>query len=702
MAKIFAEQTLTIENNEYSLIENSYKNDFQYHDIDQGYQQLNHRAKTRYNRTTINTPLITEHQHTIRAHVPPQLTEVIISEFNKDKESFHKPEVLKSFIAHFMTDEVDEHIRSYFNSEYCIMWWAVYKIEKHNEDEFYYTKWHCDGGPTRHLKMITYLNGYDEHGSETAILDHKTSTELKKVGYIFNNVAKRSIDIKPLCDHFNIDFSPEFFKANAGDTLIFNPNQLAHRATPPMEGKTRYALTFCIVPSEVSWKTIAEKYFFPAAISLSFDGFPEVCKKFTQHQQKSDELIEFPLNNIINNVNHLYYLLDVIINDNAVAKMFADHINEADPEFKQFNSLFELLKFIKQAVIEQIKPDNITEESWPRILNNICQYERTYIDSCSRYNINKKPDPKGVFWPNPLHDKHPVSKFDLLPYVKKEPVMDMNTPIGSAGSCFAFEIAKHFQEAGYNYVITERNDNVNSGVVIDGYQPGDTIAKFCANYGILFNTPSFKQLAEKAFGIKKFEKLLFASETGHYLDPYRENVFFNSQEAYLADYERHIEAVKEAFLSCEVFVVTLGLNECWELHDGTVMSRNPRNNTYQCVKHKTLTVEENVHNIQTFFDIIKANNPKFKLIISVSPIPFLATGRADEQHIISANCHSKAVLRVAADQLVTNNPDMYYLPSYEMVTECCKDAWDEDSRHVTPETVAKVVAMFKEIFVTDI
>ncbi|MCP4321372.1 MAG: GSCFA domain-containing protein [Alteromonadales bacterium] len=59
--------------------------------------------------------------------------------------------------------------------------------------------------------------------------------------------------------------------------------------------------------------------------------------------------------------------------------------------------------------------------------------------------------------------------------------------------------------------------------------------------------------------------------------------------------------MKQAFISCEVFVVTLGLNECWKLHDGTVMSRNPRSNTYQCVKHKTLTVEENVENIQPTF-----------------------------------------------------------------------------------------------------
>ncbi|MCP4321373.1 MAG: hypothetical protein GY787_05910 [Alteromonadales bacterium] len=117
MTKISAEKTLTINNNVYSLIENSYKNDFQHHDINQGYQQLNHRAKTSYKRSTINTPLITDHQHTIKAHIPPQLTEVIISEFNKGKESFHQPEVLRSFISRFMTDEVDEQIRSYFNSD---------------------------------------------------------------------------------------------------------------------------------------------------------------------------------------------------------------------------------------------------------------------------------------------------------------------------------------------------------------------------------------------------------------------------------------------------------------------------------------------------------------------------------------------------------------------------------------------------------
>jgi hypothetical protein len=61
--------------------------------------------------------------------------------------------------------------------------------------------------------------------------------------------------------------------------------------------------------------------------------------------------------------------------------------------------------------------------------------------------------------------------------------------------------------------------------------------------------------------------------------------------------------------------------------------------------------------------------------------------------------HSKAVLLVAAEKLVANNADMYYLPSYELVTQCEKEPWHPDRRHVKSEVVARVVSMFEEIFV---
>ena len=697
MVQITTEEVLEIDDIRYCLLKSSNVNTAHHYEINQGYTNLNYRATNAFRRDIIDTPLINAHKHVVKNNVPELLCDTLISEYDKDKEALKDPAVLKSFLPYILTQEVDDHLRSYFKSEYCVLWWAMHKLEDDIEKDTYFSKWHCDGGPKNHLKLITYLNGYDEHGSSTAVLDKESTDKLKDIGYIFNNINKRNIDIAPLCKHYDINFSPSLIKPNKGDSIIFNPHQLAHKAMPANKGKARYSLTLCFLPSELHWKKVADEHFTPGTTSIAFDGFPELTKTFIK--RNDDDCIDIALDNKVTNLRHLAYLLKAIIKNSAVENMFLEHIQTNDPELKYHNTLFELIKFIKQSIIEQFKADSITEEIWSEALTNICEYERNYIDSCARYNANKKPDPSAVFWPNPDHPTRPLSKYNALPYVNKVPIMDMDTPIGSAGSCFAFEIAKFFQQDGYNYVITERNDNPQSGLVVDGYQPEDKYAKFCANYGILFNTPSFKQLAEKAFGVKKFDKLLFQSETGHYVDPYRENVFFNTKEAYLADYDKHIQAVKDSFLSCKVFVVTLGLNECWELPDGTVMSRNPRNNTYQFVKHRTLTVKENVNNIQSFFDIIKKYNPDFKLIISLSPIPFLATGRADTHHIITANTHSKAVLRVAAEELVNNNEDMYYLPSYELVTECTEDAWNSDTRHVKPETVSKVVNMFKEIFV---
>lgn len=692
------EKIIKIDNTEFFLLPNAEKAVADLFENTHGYNDLNIRAMANYQRESINTPLVDEHLYLLNNLLPKELCQSLISEFDKNPKGIEHDSVAEVLLPQVFNDQLDEQLRSYFSSEYCIFWWSIYKVESHVEDEWYFTKWHCDGGPKKHIKVIIYLNGYDEHESDTAYLDKISTDELKNVGYIFNNIDNRSLNISPLCQHFNIPFNPQSFKPNAGDAILFNPNQIAHRAMAPKKGKTRYALNFCVLPSELHWKTVAEKFYFPVFGCQNFKSFTDIAKKITTKKQNNNSCIEVGLNYQIENFQHLEYLLANIIKDLSTTATLLSHIHKEDPLLKQCGSIFSFFKYIKNIIIAQLNPSQVMEKKWLEALSNIAIYEQQFIDAKSRYGLDNKPNANAVFWPNPVHEKYPQSKFNMLPYVRKEPIMDINTPIGSAGSCFAFEIAKYFQQGGYNYVVTERNDDPNSGVLVDGYQPGDKYAKFCANFGILFNTPSFTQLAEKAFGIRQFNKLLFKDENGYLLDPYRENVLFKSKEAYLADYDKHINAAKEAFLQCKVFVVTLGLNECWQLQDGTVMSRNPRENMYHLVKHRTLTVQENVDNIQRFFDIIKQYNPDFKLVISVSPIPFLATGRADKQHIISANSHSKSVLRVAADQLVENNPDMYYLPSYELVNECIEDAWEKDTRHVKSTTVEKVVSMFKEIF----
>ena len=248
-------------------------------------------------------------------------------------------------------------------------------------------------------------------------------------------------------------------------------------------------------------------------------------------------------------------------------------------------------------------------------------------------------------------------------------------------------------------LVTEKFCNEDKSVFYPDFRD-ESRPMFSANWGILFNAPSFMQVAERAFGEKKFPHLLI--RLGQYLtDPFREQVMFTSPEAYEQDYEAHTAASREALLRSEVFIVTMGLNECWQfVADGSFLHRNPlHNDLYAAIKHRTLTVDENVQYLQRFIDIVRAHNSKFKVIVSLSPIPFLATGRAHEHHVITANAHSKAVQRVAAEKLCEQNKDVYYLPSYEVVTHCVRDAWENDQRHVKRSTVDRVMELFDKMFV---
>src|SRR5262249_41544891 len=101
----------------------------------------------------------------------------------------------------------------------------------------------------------------------------------------------------------------------------------------------------------------------------------------------------------------------------------------------------------------------------------------------------------------------------------------------------------------------------------------------------------------------------------------------------------------------------------------------------------------------TMLDLLRTWNPEIRIIVSVSPVPLHATFRAADTHVVVANGHSKAVLRVAAEEFVKRNRDVYYMPAYEVVMHCTRHPWDEDQRHVSREAVANVMKVFRSLFV---
>ncbi len=348
---------------------------------------------------------------------------------------------------------------------------------------------------------------------------------------------------------------------------------------------------------------------------------------------------------------------------------------------------------------------NLSIEDRNTLMQLVQDWRARFSFTKDAFKKRSKPNPAAVFWPNPAHSQD-QSIYNTLPFVHQHPLVNKQTKIGSAGSCFAFELSYGLQERGFNYLITERGHRPTEGVYIDSYDPGRPLEKFSASWGILFNSPSFAQTAEHAFGHRDLPKFLVKNtvdNTDLYIDPFREGVFFSSQKAYELDRESHRAASRRALQEAEVFVVTMGLNECWEVMGyDCFLSRNPNSLAVaSMLRHRVLTVEDNIRYMNRFISIVKNYNPNIKILLSVSPIPFLATARANDMHVVEANSHSKAVLRVAAHELCKQHKNVFYFPSYELVTTCTMDPWDSDHRHVKPDTVKKVLHLFDKMFVVD-
>ncbi len=612
-------------------------------------------------------------------------------------------------LERILTPEIDAELKSYFNSNYAVVFYSARNITLKSRAENPSIKWHCDGAPTRSAMIMCYLNAEEDHESSTLFLDEPETLKLKEIGYIYSSVKDRHEDITDLLEYYDITPTVHRHSFKAGESIIFGASQVAHRAEVPKIDGARSTIDLCIIPSPVPWREALQKGFTPANQCVHFKGQVErllsalnlddaVMSEQLPIEPGEEAVIVIPEVGSISTKASLKVHLESIFKDRAYSDNLFKQISSSSVNYATL-TIGELLNLLKKSFRDGLKWDQGFNRFEVENLKDLVDYEAKYLDSIHRYNTNGKPNIDAVMWPIPNHAKHPKSKFDMLPFVNEHKIMTKETPIGSAGSCFAVEIAKILQQEEYNYVVTEFGENPNEEAMVDGYELGSKRALYSANFGILFNTPSLRQLAEKGFAEKEFNKYLVHSEFGLLMDPYRENVYFKSKENYLRDYPKHLEAIKQTLLQSEVFVFTAGLNECWELFDGTVISRNPRNSFYHLIKHKVLTVQENVDNIMTFFNIVKRHNPKFKLVLTLSPVPLLATGRADNHHIIEANTHSKAVLRVALDQVVASHPDIYYLPSYELVTECIPNAWKDDHRHVTEETISKVISMFKQIFV---
>ncbi len=305
-----------------------------------------------------------------------------------------------------------------------------------------------------------------------------------------------------------------------------------------------------------------------------------------------------------------------------------------------------------------------------------------------------KTFPTTSYW----RDSVAVAKDDSFdPLIECSFKLATTDKIATAGSCFAQHIAKRLRASGFHYYVPENVPTFIDEAVAQKYNYGT----FSARFGNIYTTRQLKQLFDRAFG--KFEPSEpFWEEDGRFYDPFRPQIqprgFANLAEA-IADRKSHLRFVREMFQSMDVFVFTLGLTETWEsTEDGAVFPICPGCGVGSFVPGKyqfiNLSCDEVVADLMYVLQEILKINPRCRFLLTVSPVPLIAT--AVPRHVLISNTYSKSVLRVAVEKVVSEIPQSFYFPSFEIITgaNTRSNYFESDLRSVKEEGVNHVMKVF--------
>lgn len=269
--------------------------------------------------------------------------------------------------------------------------------------------------------------------------------------------------------------------------------------------------------------------------------------------------------------------------------------------------------------------------------------------------------------------------------------------VATAGSCFAQHISKRIRSIGFQFLVTE---HPVGGAAGDGEARG--FYDFSARFGNVYTARQLVQLFDRAYGYFSPVDSHWSLPGNRCCDPFRPRIEpdgFASVEALAEDRRGHFAAVREMFEQLDVFVFTLGLTECWVSRlDGAAYPIAPgvAGGVFDPARHEFVNfgVSEVVADLQSFIRKLRLVNPGARVLLTVSPVPLVAT--YEPKHVLVSTTYSKSVLRVAADMVSRSCENVCYFPSFEIITGNYTRGryFGPDLRSVTEEGVDHVMSLF--------
>lgn len=302
--------------------------------------------------------------------------------------------------------------------------------------------------------------------------------------------------------------------------------------------------------------------------------------------------------------------------------------------------------------------------------------------------------PDRAFWKKAVADLHFMDTADLW-----DPMpLKRSDRVATAGSCFAQHIGNNLALRGADFMDMEPAPPLFASTD-EARHFGFGV--FSCRYGNIYTSRQLLQLFDEAHGARTPSERVW-QKNGRFYDALRpgvDPVGQDSAESVLALREHHLIRVREMFAGLDVFVFTMGLTEGWEaVADGTIYPTAPGTIAGEydpaAYRFRNLRHAEILTDMKDFRNRLKGVNPRARILLTVSPVPLTAT--ASQDHVLVATTYSKSVLRAVAGELAEDHEDVFYFPSYEIISSHPGQGrfFNRDQRTVNPSGVDFVMRHF--------
>ncbi len=241
-----------------------------------------------------------------------------------------------------------------------------------------------------------------------------------------------------------------------------------------------------------------------------------------------------------------------------------------------------------------------------------------------------------------------------------------DTKIFAVGSCFAERIGQRMSRAKFETVINL--------------------------FGVLFNPISICNSIERIYNQQYVDRSEFirgeGSQPSWYHFDFHSSLFCGDLDRSVESVNRAIEIGHESLGGSNWVIITLGTAWVYELAATGDVVANCHKRKAMDFRRRRLSVEEVV---EALGETVSKYLSDKRVIFTVSPIRHLGDG-------LQENMVSKATLRLATEELVSNLDNCYYFPSFEILMDDLRDYrfYEQDMVHISGVAVDYIWERFVE------